>query len=71
MAEENNLKCETAEIAMQRLLWLQKAMLSNPEFIKGLGAKHRYVIGGMARDIHTLSKSLYEDSLKYCKDKFN
>lgn len=72
MCEEDlKLKAENAEICTQRLICLQKAILNNPEIMKGIGAKNRYTSNGMAGEVFHMSRILYEKSLDFAKNKFN
>lgn len=69
MCEDENIKLrsEEPEVVTQRLLCLQKAILSNESLMAGLGTKHRFAPSNMALDVYTMSKYLYEHSISFAK----
>lgn len=69
VADTNKLRSEHAEVCTQRLICLQKAILSNPELMKGIGTRNNFRASGMAVDVFYMSEVLYKKSVEFAKSK--
>jgi len=69
MCDNDKLRSEHAEVCTQRLICLQKAILSNPELMKGIGTKSQFRSSDMAEAVYAMSKYLYKNSVEFAKTK--